>query len=258
MFRVYVTGTTHEQDIQSTRYQDNRINPDPNHMMQILIRDAGAPEPFCQFIPPHQMHAMDNYTSGSSDESQQHNHMTVFNGPSNSKTPGASQPRNTGIQMSPGEPVPIGVIGAMQTSPRRISQIGGTPPPSPRRAILTGGIQTPPPHTNMQDQGTQGQLDHNHNKEDLLAQNAVTNTGKGKKDKKKSAQEAALHPGTSTGGFVIPRTDFQSRNLGTGRPTIQCTACGEYTHWRRECPYDKYCTTCNNHDPTTHMSRALR
>ena len=56
----------------------------------------------------------------------------------------------------------------------------------------------------------------------------------------------------------VPRMDFQSRNLGTGRPTIQCSACGEYTHWRRECPYDNFCTTCNNHDHTTHMCRAPR
>ena len=49
-----------------------------------------------------------------------------------------------------------------------------------------------------------------------------------------------------------------SRNLGTGRPTIQCTACGEYSHWRRECPYDNYCTTCNNHDHATHMCRVHR
>ena len=54
----------------------------------------------------------------------------------------------------------------------------------------------------------------------------------------------------------MPRTDFHSRNLGTGRPTIQCTACGEYSHWRRECPYDNFCTTCNNHDYATHMCRA--
>ena len=46
-----------------------------------------------------------------------------------------------------------------------------------------------------------------------------------------------------------------SRNLGTGRPTIQCTACGEYSHWGRECPYNNYCTTCNNHDHATHMCR---
>ena len=55
---------------------------------------------------------------------------------------------------------------------------------------------------------------------------------------------------------MVPRTDFNSRNLGTGRPTIQCTACGEYSHWRRECPYDNFCTTCNNHNHATHMCRA--
>ena len=66
--------------------------------------------------------------------------------------------------------------------------------------------------------------------------------------------EAPPHPGPSVG----PRNDFTSRNLGTGRPTIQYTACGEYSHWRRECPYDNYCTTCNNHDHATHMCRAHR
>ena len=49
-----------------------------------------------------------------------------------------------------------------------------------------------------------------------------------------------------------------SRNLGTGKPTIQCTACGEYSHWRRECPYNNYCTTCNNHNHVTHMCRVCR
>ena len=28
----------------------------------------------------------------------------------------------------------------------------------------------------------------------------------------------------------------QSRNLGTGRPKLFCTACGEYDHWRKDCP----------------------
>ena len=60
----------------------------------------------------------------------------------------------------------------------------------------------------------------------------------------------------STGGFAVPRTDFTTRNLGTGRPTIQCTACGEHSHWRREFPYDNCCTTWNNHDHATHMCRA--
>ena len=62
--------------------------------------------------------------------------------------------------------------------------------------------------------------------------------------------------GISPGGNVVSWTDFQSRNLGTGRPTIQCTAWGEYTHQRRECPYDNYYTTCNNH--ATHICRAPR
>ena len=51
-------------------------------------------------------------------------------------------------------------------------------------------------------------------------------------------------------------SNFTSRNLGTGRPAIQCTACGEYSHWRKDCPYDNFCTTCDNHDHATHMCRA--
>ena len=75
---------------------------------------------------------------------------------------------------------------------------------------------------------------------------------------KNSTTEAPPHPGPSAGPSAAPRTNFTSRNLGTGRPTIQCTACGKYSHWRRECPYDNYCTTCKNHDNATHMCRACR
>ena len=82
-------------------------------------------------------------------------------------------------------------------------------------------------------------------------------SSKGKKNKKLTS-EAQPHPGPSMGSSAAPRNDFMSRNLGTGRPTIQCTACGEYSYWRRECPYDNYCTTYNNHDHTTHMCRAHR
>ena len=78
------------------------------------------------------------------------------------------------------------------------------------------------------------------------------------KKNKKSTSEAPPCPGPSTGSSVGPRNDFMSRNLGTGRPTIQCTTCGEYSHWRWECPYDNYCTTCNNHYHATHMCRACR
>ena len=81
---------------------------------------------------------------------------------------------------------------------------------------------------------------------------------KGKKNKKKSTHEVPPQPGTSAGGSVVPRIDFQSRNMGTGRPTIQCTSCGEYSHWRRECPYNNFCTTCNNHDHATHMCRVCK
>ena len=111
-----------------------------------------------------------------------------------------------------------------------------------------------PPKDSSCEQVGQGQLDHNQNKEGQPTNNT---SSKGKKGKK-STSEAPPHPGPSTRLSLGPRNDFMSRNLGTGRPTIQCTASGEYSHWRGECPYDNYCTTYNNHDHATHMCRAHR
>ena len=48
----------------------------------------------------------------------------------------------------------------------------------------------------------------------------------------------------------------QSRNLGTGRPKMFCTACGEYNHWRKDCPYDCHCDNCDSDSHATHMCRA--
>ena len=48
----------------------------------------------------------------------------------------------------------------------------------------------------------------------------------------------------------------QSRNLGTGCPKLFCTTCGEYNHWRKDCPYDCHCDNCDSDSHTTHMCRA--
>ena len=104
------------------------------------IRDVGT-EHFGRYIPPHQTNA-DNFASGSSEDSQNFNQTTVFNG---QKATGTGQPRNTGMQTSPGKPAPTGITGAMQTSPKKVSQTGGTqttPPSSPKRSTSTGGTQT--------------------------------------------------------------------------------------------------------------------
>ena len=97
-------------------------------------------------------------------------------------------------------------------------------------------------------------MDHNQNAAGQPTENTMS---KGKKGKKLTS-ESPPYPRLSTGPFLGPRNDFISRNLGTGRPTIQCTACSEYSHWRRECPYNSYGTTCNNHDHATHMCRSHR
>ena len=79
---------------------------------------------------------------------------------------------------------------------------------------------------------------------------------KGTKGKKKPCQDTSPCPGMSQSTGTVPRSNFSSRNLGTGRLAIQCTACSEYSHWRKDCPYDNFCTTCNNHNHATHMCRA--
>ena len=217
---------------------------------ELSIAGKGASEPSGRFISPQ---PQPSSTDNSSQDSDNSDMTTVFY----EKSTSASQSKTAGMQTSPRDPGPMGTTTATQTSNRMTSQAGGTqttPPPSPKKSTLTGGTQTSCPRSNSSEQVGQGQPDHNQDKEGQLTKNT---SGKGKKNKK-STSGAPLHPGPSTGSSVRPRDNFMSRNLGTGRPTIQCTACGEYSHWRRECPYNNYCTTCNNHDHATHMCRACR
>ena len=149
--------------------------------------------------------------------------------------------------------------------PRRDTQVGGTqtsPPPQPNKHTASGGTQNTPPQDSHQDDGIQGQLDHNQVlDDDWQGQDSGKGKSKGKKGKKKPPQDAAPHLGTSQGTGTIPQTNYTSRNLGTGRLSIQCTACREYTHWRKDCLYN-FCTICNNHDHATMCvgphSRALQ
>ena len=165
------------------------------------------------------------------------------------------------MHTSPGGPVPTNATDMIQASPKTGTQVGGTqtsPPPSPQKATLTGGTQTTTPRDPHQDQGNKGQPDHNwENDDDQQTHDEGKGKSRGKRSKKKPSQDPSPCPGMSQTN-TIPRTNFTSRNLGTGKPTIQCTACGEYTHWRRECQYDNFCTTCNNHKHATHMCKALR
>ena len=88
---------------------------------EMSITGVDTAETFGRSIPPHPTNT-DNFAAGSSEDSQNFNQMTVFNG----KTSGTSQPRNTDIQTSPSEPAPLRITGVMQTSPKKVSQTGGT------------------------------------------------------------------------------------------------------------------------------------
>ena len=164
-------------------------------------------------------HHANNFAGKLTDDSQNMDQMMIVKG----KSTGESGPGSAGMQTS-------------QSGPAHTT---------------TGGTQTIPPHEK------QGLQDHNHASKDPHTYN-TEGKGKGKKSsKKKSALEAPPQSGTST-AEVVPRTEFQSRNLGTRRPTIQCTACNKYRHWQRGCPCKNFCTTCNGHKHTTHMCKVPR
>ena len=79
------------------------------------------------------------------------------------------------------------------------------------------------------------------------------NKGLGKKASKHNLNNT--QPSTSA-IFAQTSSYPQSRNLGTGQPKMFCMACGEYNHWRKDCPYDCHCDNCDSDSHTTHMCRA--
>ena len=79
------------------------------------------------------------------------------------------------------------------------------------------------------------------------------NKGPGKKASKHNLNNT--QPSTSA-IFAQPSSYPQSRNLGTGQPKMFCTTCGEYNHWRKDCPYDCHCDNCDSDSHATHMCRA--
>ena len=72
---------------------------------------------------------------------------------------------------------------------------------------------------------------------------------------KKASSHTNKQPSASD---IFARTSAypQSKNLGTGHPKLFCTACGEYDHWRNDCPYDCHCDNCDSDSHATHMCRA--
>ena len=72
---------------------------------------------------------------------------------------------------------------------------------------------------------------------------------------KKASQHNNTQPSVSA-IFAQTSSYPQSRNLGTGCPKMFCTACGEYNHWRKDCPYDCHCDNCDSDSHATHMCRA--
>ena len=78
-----------------------------------------------------------------------------------------------------------------------------------------------------------------------------SNKGPGKKASRQNNTEPSISD-------ILAQTSAypQSRNLGTGHPKLFCTACGEYDHWKKDCPYDCHCDNCDIDSHATHMCRA--
>ena len=100
-----------------------------------------------------------------------------------------------------------------------------------------------PPRTVPSTTGPTGQCDNRYSQ--------PSNKGPGKKASKPINTQPSL-------AAIFSQTSSypQSRNLGTGHPKLFCTACGEYDHWRKDCPYDCHCDNCDSDSHATHMCRA--
>ena len=190
-----------------TPHQDGNAK---SYNADLSVAGNGSNEPSGRFVPPQP-----NNTGSSSQEMDNSKTAILYYEKSN----GECQNKSTSIQTLPKNTVSTGTTTATQTTNQKALQVGGTqttPPPSPRKSTLTGEKQTSPPKDKPHRQVGQGQPDHNQE-----GQPTSTTASQGKKTKKLTAK-APPHPGPLAG----LRNDH-IKNLGTGRPTIQCTACSE-------------------------------
>ena len=82
------------------------------------------------------------------------------------------------------------------------------------------------------------------------------NIGRGGKRKTSQNSQDRSEPQLNTSnGSTNPASAFQYRNLGTGWPHIQCSGCGEYDHFRKDCRNDNFYTMCISRSHATHMCR---
>ena len=137
---------------------------------------------------------------------------------------------------------------------------GADPSSPPYKAPM--GTQTTPTSTNTAN--FNGQTSFQNPPRSVTSTNSSTgpsnngypqppNKGPSKKDSKHTLNYT--QPSTSA-IFTQPSSYPQSRNLGMGQPKMFCTTCGEYNHWRKDCPYDCHCDNCGSDSHTTHMCQA--
>ena len=178
--------------------------------------------------------------------------------PSSNKGPG-----NTTILNGPGDHPNTGAQDSPTSTANSTPQ--GAAPPALQAPPLTRGPPQAPP-VNNQDAATGGECpthpqqqqnqNTGQNHQGLPDHNGSTSTpkdaGKGPRPQKGKKKSSEPHPGMSTG------TEYTSQDTGPSRHQIQCSACGEYSHWSKDCPYYNFCDVCKVTTHSTHMCRASK
>ena len=122
----------------------------------------------------------------------------------------------------------------------------------------THGAQAPTTNTNM----TNGQIPFQNPSRSVPSTTGPTVSGSirySQPPNKGPGKKASKHNNTqpSISAIFAQTSSYpQSRNLGTGCQKLFCTTCGEYDHWRKDCPYDCHCDNCDSDSHATHMCRA--
>ena len=148
---------------------------------------------------------------------------TILNRPRNQ--------RERSAQGHPSGPVDSVPQGPAPTAPTHISQTGGLPwaPPVRTKIIRIHQNAMEPP------------MDPPEQPADSKGPGAATGRNK----------SSEPHPGTSSGTGSATQ-HAESKN------TIICSACGESSHWSRNCPYYNFCDFCRVTTHSTHMCRATK
>ena len=128
------------------------------------------------------------------------------------------------------------------------SQAGGppqAPPVNHQDAATREGSLTHPYQQQNQNTGQNHQGLPDCNGTTSRSTSTPKDSGKGPRPQQGKKKSSEPCPSMSTG------TDYTSQDTGPSRHQIQCLACGEYSHWSKDCPYYNFYDICK---VTTHST----